>query len=123
MSLNNLTNVAIQKNDTVEKLVAASKCLAKALANANAAIARLFLPNTPAAPVTPSGKDNHPRPSHCLTIKPNWANNGYCWTRSHKVKVGHSSATCTHWKPGHITSATRSDTKGGSNVNKGWTAT
>jgi hypothetical protein len=35
-SLNNLANTAIQKNDMVEKLVAANKRLAKALVNANA---------------------------------------------------------------------------------------
>jgi hypothetical protein len=122
-SLDNPANTVIQKNDTVEKLVAANKRLAKALANANAAIARLCLPNMPAAPATLSGTDNHLRPSHWLTIKPNWANNGYCWTHGHKVKVGHSSTRCTHRKPGHITSATHSDTNGGSNANKGWTAT
>jgi hypothetical protein len=38
-SLDNLANAAIQKNDTIEKLVAANECLAKALADANAAIA------------------------------------------------------------------------------------
>jgi hypothetical protein len=56
-SLNNLTNRAIQKNDTVKKLVPANKRIAKALADANAAITCLCLPNTPAAPATPSGKD------------------------------------------------------------------
>jgi hypothetical protein len=43
-SLDNLANAAIQKNDTVEKLVTANAKLAKALANANAIIARLHLP-------------------------------------------------------------------------------
>jgi hypothetical protein len=38
-SLDNLANSTIQKNDTVEKLVTANEKLAKALANANAAIA------------------------------------------------------------------------------------
>jgi hypothetical protein len=71
MSLNNLANAAIQKNNTVEKLVAANEHLAKALANANVAISCLCLPNMPAAPATPSGTDNHPCPSHLLTIKPN----------------------------------------------------
>ncbi len=123
MSLNNLANAAIQKNDTVEKLAAANEHLAKAFANANVAIACLCLPNTPAAPATPSSTDNHPCSSHLLTIKPNWANNSYCWTHGHKVKVGHSSATRTHRKPGHITSATHPNTKGSSNANKGWTAT
>jgi hypothetical protein len=37
-SLDNLANAAIQKNDTVEKLVTANEKLAKALANANATI-------------------------------------------------------------------------------------
>jgi hypothetical protein len=122
-SLNNLANAAIQKTDTIEKLVAANKCLAKALANANAAIACLCLQNMPAASAAPSGTDNRPCPSHWLTVKPNWDNNGYCWTHGHKVKVGLSSATCSHQKNGHITSATRSNTKGSSNANKGWTAT
>jgi hypothetical protein len=121
--LKNLANAVIQKNNTAEKLVATNKHLAKALANANAAIAHLHLPNTPAAPATPSGTDNHLRPSHWSAIKPDWANNGYCWTHGHKVKIGHSSARCTHRKPGHITSATCSGTKSGSNANKGWTAT
>jgi hypothetical protein len=69
-SLNNLANAAIQKHNTVEKLVAANERLAKALANANAAIACLCLPNTPAAPAATSVTDNHPRPSHRLTISP-----------------------------------------------------
>jgi hypothetical protein len=43
-SPDNLANAAIQKNDTVEKLVSANERLAKALADANAAIARLRLP-------------------------------------------------------------------------------
>jgi hypothetical protein len=122
-SLDNLVNAAIQKNNTIEKLVVANKCLAKVLADANATIACLCLPNTPAAPATPSGTDNHPRPSHWSAIKPDWANKGYYWTHGHKVKLGQSSSTCTHRKPRHITSATCSDIKGGSNANKGWTAT
>jgi hypothetical protein len=38
-SLDNLANAAIQKNDTVEKLVTANEKLAKALTDANATIA------------------------------------------------------------------------------------
>jgi wyosine [tRNA(Phe)-imidazoG37] synthetase (radical SAM superfamily) len=37
-SLDNLANAAIQKNDTIEKLVVTNECLAKALADANAAL-------------------------------------------------------------------------------------
>jgi hypothetical protein len=63
-SVANLAYGAILKNDTVEKLVAANEHLVKALANANATIACLCLPNTPATPATPSGTDNRLRPSH-----------------------------------------------------------
>jgi hypothetical protein len=51
-SLDNLASAAIQKNDTVEKLVTANEKLAKALANANTAIAQLRLPNPPNPPST-----------------------------------------------------------------------
>jgi hypothetical protein len=37
-SLDILANAALQKNDTVEHLASANECLAKALADANAAI-------------------------------------------------------------------------------------
>jgi hypothetical protein len=64
-SLDNLANAAIQKKDTVEKLVTANKKLAKALANANAAIAQLCLPNPPNPLSTPSmGTTNNCHPSH-----------------------------------------------------------
>ncbi len=57
-SLDNLANAAIQKNDTVNKLVAANECLTKALADANAAIACLCFPTTqlhqPLQPLQPA---------------------------------------------------------------------
>jgi hypothetical protein len=100
-SLNNLANAAIQKNDTLNKLVAANKHLAKALMDANATIARLcFLnaPTTPATTATPAGTVSHPCPAHWTPIKPEWDQTGYCWTHRYKVKVGHSSTSCTHQK-------------------------
>jgi hypothetical protein len=73
-SLDNLANAAIQKNDTVEKLVTANAKLTKALANANAAIARLRLPNPPNPPnplSTPSrSTTNNRRMSRWSAIKP-----------------------------------------------------
>jgi hypothetical protein len=38
VSLDNLANAAIRKNNTVDKLVAANECLANALADANSAL-------------------------------------------------------------------------------------
>jgi hypothetical protein len=121
-SLDNLANAAIQKNNTVEKLVTANMKLAKAPANANTAIAQLCLPNPPNPPSTPSTstKNNH-RPSHWSAIKPDWDPTGYCSTHGFKVKCGHTSATCTHQQDGHNTSATIFDPKGSSKANKNWT--
>ena len=115
-SLDNLANAALQKNDTVEKLVSANERLAKALADANAAIARLRLPGTAA---TTPGSVPPARPANA-TI-PAWDPQGYCWSHGWKVKLGHSSATCTHRKEGHDATATRTSTKDGSGLNKAWT--
>jgi hypothetical protein len=122
-SLDNLANVAIQKNITVEKLVVVNKRLVKALADVNAAIAWLCLPNMPALPTTSTNNKNKPRPSHKATVKPNWDPNGFFWTHGHKVKVGHSSTSCKCRKEGHNAATTHTDTKGGSNANKGWHTT
>lgn len=46
--------------------------------------------------------------------------NGYCWSHGYKLKKGHSSSTCRRRAEGHIVTATRCDTKGGSDKNKGW---
>lgn len=45
---------------------------------------------------------------------------GYCWTHGYKLKKGHSSSTCRKRAEGHDTTATRCNTKGGSDKNKGW---
>jgi hypothetical protein len=88
-SLDNLAHAAIQKNDTVEKLVTANAKLAKALANANAAITRLHLPNppNPPNPLSTSSKSsmNNCCPSHWSAIKPDWDPTGYCSTHGFKV--------------------------------------
>jgi hypothetical protein len=70
-SLGNLANATIQKNDTVEKLVTTNKKLAT-LADANAAIARLHLPNpspNPLSTLSMSTMNNH-CPSHWSAVKP-----------------------------------------------------
>ena len=45
---------------------------------------------------------------------------GYCWSHGNKLKLGHSSATCTCKKPGHQDMAKRADIMGGSTENKNW---
>ena len=115
-SLDNLANAVIQKNDTVEKLVSANECLAKALADANAAIARLCLPGATA----PTPGTATPACAASST-PPAWDPHGYCWTHGWKVKLGHSSTTCTHCKEGHDATATHTHTNNGSGLNKAWT--
>jgi hypothetical protein len=110
-----------RKNDTVEKLITANEKLAKALVDANTAIARLHLLNPPNPPSTLSrSTTNNQRPSHWSAIKPDWNPTGYCLTHGFKVKCGHTIATCTHQQDGHNTAATQSDPKGGSKANKNW---
>ena len=46
---------------------------------------------------------------------------GYCWTHGWKVRKGHSSSTCSKRKTGHNATASRENTKGGSDYNKVWT--
>jgi hypothetical protein len=114
-SLDNLANVAIQKNDTVEKLVVVNKRLAKALADANAAIVCLRLPGHSASQL---GGSSNACPPHLAATPPEWDPQGYYWTHGWKVKLGHSSTTCTYRKDNHDTTASRTNTKDGSTLNK-----
>ena len=45
---------------------------------------------------------------------------GYCHTHGWRVHASHTSAKCKKKKRGHKDAATRADTMGGSNKNKGW---
>jgi hypothetical protein len=45
-------------------------------------------------------------------------NTNYCWTHGFIVGAEHTSASCQHPGEGHISTATRTNTQGGSNKNK-----
>ncbi len=92
----------------MEKLVTTNEKLAKALADANAAIARLCL----SAPATAPAGSSNDCPSHWSPVIPDWDPTGYCSLHKFKVKHGHTSATCAHSKEGHNATATRLDAKG-----------
>jgi len=49
-----------------------------------------------------------------------WSRGGYCWTHGYGVSKVHSSQTCNNKSEGHKDNATRSNTMGGSQLNKGW---
>jgi hypothetical protein len=111
VSLDNLANAAIQKNYTVDKLIAAKERLAKALAYANSALVRLRLPNTATTTTTATTApaSSAARPAHWASTPPDCDPNGHCWTHGFKVKTNHNSANCAHRADGHISTAMGSD--------------
>ncbi len=81
------------------------------------------VPTSP-APMAPTPMtEARVRPSHWSNTKPAWDKLGYCWTQGYKVKVGHTSATCTLRKTGHQPGATRAYIMGGNTNNAGYPTT
>ena len=114
-SLNNLANAAVQKNNTVERLVLANKLLTDT-------VAKLQEDNTKLLAVIQqlagSGHTQRPSPAHSST--PKWDPKGYCHTHGYRVTIGHNSKTCRYKKHGHQDEATRQNTMGGNQDNKAW---
>ncbi len=111
----NLANASIQKNNTIDKLVATNQQQAKVITDLTAAIAKLKDSSSPTGHQT--GQE---RPSHWSPTKPAWDTMGYCWTHRWKVKMDHSSTTCSYPKEGHCKDAKHANTKGSSNLHQGW---
>jgi hypothetical protein len=133
-SLKHLANASIQKNATIDQLVATNAQLMQALKSLQTLMSRMFthgtpLPALPSTAVTPwvpptsappaTGTEG-PRPAHWGQTKPNWDKLGHCWTHGCKVKVGHTSSTCQSQRHGHQPGATQSNCMGGSRVNDGF---
>ena len=122
-SLDNLANASIQKNATIDNLVSTNAALSKAIQDIQRTLATMMTnqtptPGAPAPPGQPTGE--HTRPPHWATIKPPWDRTGYCWSHGFKVKVGHTSCTCTSRKARHQPRATQTNTMGSSTFNAGW---
>jgi hypothetical protein len=105
--LENLANASIQKNDTIDKLVATNQQQSKIITNLTEAIAKLKNSSSPMEQWV--GCKNHPQ---WRSTKPKWDATGYCWMHGFWVKVGHSSSTCSFPR--------NANTKGGSNLGQGW---
>jgi hypothetical protein len=87
-SLNNLANASIQKNTTINNLVAANATLIKAIADIQLSIAQMCAAGVPTSHATTSpapSTEAYVCPSHWSTIKPAWDKIGYCWSHSFKV--------------------------------------
>jgi hypothetical protein len=122
-SLDNLANATIQKNITIKNLVATNATLTKAIVDIQLFIARMCAAGVPTspAPTAPAPlTEAHVCPSHLSNTKPAWDKVGYCWMHRYKVKVGHTSATCSSRKTGHQPSATRVNIMGGNVNNAGY---
>ncbi len=125
-SLNNLANTIIQKNTTIKNLVATNATLTKAIANIQLSIAQMCtagIPTSPAPTAPAPLTDARVHPSHWNNTKPAWDKVGYCRMHGYKVKVGHTSATCTLRKTSHQPGATRANIMGGSTHNVGYPTT
>jgi hypothetical protein len=130
-SLENLDNAWIQKNVTINNLVASNAHLTQALQAMQAAMMHLFptsqmhaspyqpplLISTPSEAAVPPTASLAPppatmvlHPSHWGSVKPAWDKQGYCWSHGQKVKVGHTSATCSSRRAGHQPCATQANT-------------
>ena len=126
-SLDNLANASIQKNATIDNLVATNAAFSKAIQDIQRTLATMMTTHTPAPgvpvlapPGQPTGENPPACPSHWTTVKPAWDRTGYCWSHGFKVKLGHNSCTCTSRKTGHQAGATWTNTMGGSTFNAGW---
>ena len=65
-------------------------------------------------------KREHERCERAKAYNARFDPNGYCWSHGYKVTCDHNSTTCTAKKPGHKDNATRTNTMGGSQLNKNW---
>eukprot|EP00804_Cyclotella_cryptica_P023498 CCRYP_012117-RA/>CCRYP_012117-RA protein AED:0.24 eAED:0.24 QI:0/0/0/1/0/0/3/0/464 len=120
LSLDNLANAAIQKNDTVKKLVLTNNQLAAANATLTDHVTRLQAQNTTLLNLLE--KQARGGPSGVKVSSPTdnnnvWDPSGYCWTHGFKVKKGHTSKTCKTRSAGHQKGAIRQNIMGGSQAN------
>ena len=113
--LDNLASAATTERTTLTQLVENNASLTASVAALTASVTALtsahtLLANNRGATAPPT---QQPREQKKLNLDPN----GYCWTHGYRVKVGHTSATCTGKRAGHQDAATRANPMGGSTYN------
>ena len=115
VALDNLTNVTVQKNDTVERLFISVSSIYASLAARDTEIAWLltFITNLS------MGRGNDGGNNVKAAISP-WDLMGYCCQNGLKVCVGHCSDLCEKCKDGNDLQITenRGDIQGGCKKNK-----
>eukprot|EP00804_Cyclotella_cryptica_P020406 CCRYP_012624-RA/>CCRYP_012624-RA protein AED:0.67 eAED:0.42 QI:0/0/0/0.75/0/0/4/0/921 len=125
LSLDNLANAAIQKNNTVKKLVLTNNQLAAANATLTDHIARLQAQNTTLLHLLEKQAGSGPSGVKASSPTDNtnvWDPSRYCWPHGFKVKKGHTSKTCKTRNDGHQEGAIRQNIMRGSQANVNNTA-
>ena len=122
VALKNLANTAVQKNDTVERLVISNSYLSASLAARYTKISRLLTIITNLSTGGGSGGGGGGGTNNGKSTCTPWDPTGYCWTHGYKIRVGHSSATCYKSKDGNDAQLTekRGDIQGGCEWNRTW---
>jgi hypothetical protein len=117
LSLDNLANAAVQKNDTFEQLVQANNQLTaanKKLTEQNSKLINMLEKHAGGSP----GGYNAPTPPDNSNF---CDSSGSCWTHGFRVRKGHNSKTCNTRGAGHQEGATCQNTMGGSQAYSKWT--
>jgi hypothetical protein len=113
---NNMANAA-SNNPSMATLIA--QVQAPLIAQVQALTAKLDNLQTDGAPVMPKKPKRVRTYTQAKALKL-FDPTGYCHTHGHRVSKTHNSNTCKYSGPNHDKDATRTDTKGGSVLNKGW---
>ena len=120
--LDNIANAATQDSHQLKLLLESNKTLIeqnRLLAEQFTALSARVNTATPTTTPPPSG--TRKTPAQLLTKRlTKYSPTNYCHTHGYMVHATHTSATCNTPGPNHITTATRADTKGGVEYNKGW---
>ena len=125
-SLDNLALAAVQKNETVERLIQINEMKEITLKNLMAQLTAekettvKLLDIIAKAGLRATGNNQTGGGSGGSGTSTKYDPNGYCWSHGYKVSKNHNSATCKTRKPGHQEGATRNNIMGGCEDNKQW---
>ena len=122
-SLDNLALAAVQKNETVERLIQINEMKEKTLTNLMAQLAAEKANSSRLLDII--HKAGLKTSNNNLGVgdgnSTRWDPNGYCWSHGYRVTKHHNSKNCRYRKDGHQVEATRANTMGGSVENIHWT--
>ncbi|KAL7477013.1 hypothetical protein ACHAW6_002834 [Cyclotella cf. meneghiniana] len=99
--LDNLANTAVQKNENIKKLILMNQQKDQVIASLTKSLEEEKRTNSTllaiisGARLRSGGGDGNFQRTGVEKWEANLDPNGYCWSHGYKVKMGHSSMTCT----------------------------